>query len=89
MPVTVACTSVIFTVLYFKKAEAKFLKEAILPGVVFLAVSIVVHLLTFSKGPMAMPVVDYAKDIGFTYLIIPAITIGVGYVLRVLRHITK
>ena len=81
MPVVVAVDSVIFTVLYFKKVETNFLKEGILLGIVFFAVSVVIDLLMFSKGPMAMPFLDYTKDIGFTYLLIPAITIGVGYIL--------
>jgi len=81
MPVAVIIAAVMFTVLYFKKVEADFLKEGILLGIVFFAISIVIDLLMFSKGPMAMSFVDYIKDIGFTYLLIPATTIGVGYVL--------
>lgn len=81
MPVVVTVATVIFTVLYFKKVEASFLKEGILLGAVFFAVSIVIDLLMFSKGPMAMPFLDYLKDIGFTYLLIPTVTIGVGYTL--------
>lgn len=81
MPVTVTIVTVIFSVLYFKKVEANFLKEGIFLGIVFLAVSIVIDLLMFSKGPMAMPFVDYLKDIGFAYLLIPVITTGMGYLL--------
>lgn len=81
MPVAVTVATVIFTVLYFKKIEGNFTREGILLGIVYFVVSIVVDLLMFSKGPMAMPFVDYIKDIGFTYLLIPAITIGVGYTL--------
>lgn len=81
MPVAVTVATVIFAVLYFKKVEANFLKEGILLGIVFFAVSIVIDLLMFSKGPMAMPFLDYIKDIGFTYLLIPTITIGMGYIL--------
>lgn len=81
MSVTVTIVTVIFSVLYFKKVEANFLKEGIFLGIVFLAVSIVIDLLMFSKGPMAMPFVDYLKDIGFTYLLIPVITTGMGYLL--------
>lgn len=81
MPVAVTVAMVIFAVLYFKKVEANFLKEGILLGIVFFAVSIVIDLLMFSKGPMAMPFLDYIKDIGFTYLLIPTITIGMGYIL--------
>lgn len=81
MPVAVTIAVVIFAILYFKKVEANFLKEGILLGIVFFAVSIVIDLLMFSKGPMAMPFVDYMKDIGFTYLLIPVIMVGVGYIL--------
>lgn len=81
MPVAVTIVTVIFSVLYFKKVETNFLKEGILLGIVFFAVSIVIDLLMFSKGPMAMPFLDYMKDIGFTYLLVPAITIGAGYIL--------
>jgi hypothetical protein len=35
----------------------------------------------FSKGSMAMPIIEYFKDIGLTHLLIPAITIGFGYLL--------
>jgi len=35
----------------------------------------------FSKGPMTMPLIEYIKDIGLTYLLIPAVTIGFGYIL--------
>jgi len=81
MPVVVAIATVVSTILYFKKVETNFLKEGILLGIVFFAVSIVIDLLMFSKGPMAMPFLDYVKDIGFTYLLIPSITIGVGYII--------
>jgi len=81
MPVAIVIVTVIFSVLYFKKVETNFLKEGIFLGIVFFAISIVIDLLMFSKGPMAMSFINYVKDIGFTYLLIPAITIGMGYLL--------
>lgn len=36
----------------------------------------------FMEGPMKMSLVDYVMDIGLTYLIIPAVTVGFGYVMR-------
>ncbi len=81
MPVAVTMATVVFTVLYFKRVEENYLKEGVLLGIIFFAISIVIDLLMFSKGPMAMPFADYIKDIGFTYLLIPTITIGVGYIL--------
>src|SRR3990172_11000946 len=82
MPVAVTVVAVIFTVLYFKKVEGQYLKEGVILGTIFFAISIAIDMLMFSKGPMAMPFVDYIKDIGFTYLLIPAITAGVGYILE-------
>lgn len=79
MPVTITITTMIFTILYFKKIEKNYLKQGIFLGIIFLAISIIIDLLMFSKGPMAMAFLDYIKDIGFTYLIIPIITIGIGY----------
>ena len=38
--------------------------------------------LLFSEGPMKMPFADYIKDIGLTYLIIPMVTLGFGYLLQ-------
>lgn len=81
MPVVVTVATAIFAALYFKKVETSFLKEGILLGIIFFSVSIVMDLSMFSRGPMAMPFVDYIKDIGFTYLLIPVITIGVGYII--------
>lgn len=81
MPVAVTLAAVLFAVLYFKKVEAAFLKEGVLLGIVFFLVSVAIDLVMFSKGPMAMPFSDYVKDIGITYLLIPIITIGFGYIL--------
>lgn len=81
MPVVVTIVTVVLGILYFKKVESNFLKEGILLGIIFFAISVVIDLLMFSKGPMAISFVNYVKDIGFTYLLIPTITIGFGYLL--------
>lgn len=82
MPVVITICVVIFSSLYFKKVEQNFIREGIQTGIIYLGVSLVIDLLMFSWGPMAMPLVDYVKDIGFTYLLVPAITIGFGYILE-------
>jgi hypothetical protein len=51
-------------------------------GVVFLAVSLVIDLVLFSWGPMKMSLVEYAKDIGVTYLTIPIVTYAMSRVAR-------
>ena len=81
MPVAVVLATVFFSTLYFKKVDTYFLKEGILLGFIFLLVSLAIDLVLFSQGSMAMPLGDYIKDIGFTYLMIPVITIGFGFIL--------
>ncbi len=81
MPVTGVLAAVFFSVLYFNKVESRFIKEGILLGSIFFVISVGIDLLAFSWGPMAMPLIAYIKDIGFTYLAMPIITIGVGYAL--------
>jgi hypothetical protein len=82
MPVVVTLCAVVFSVLYFKKVQNRFIREGIMIGILWLAISIVIDLALFMQGPMKMDFIDYIKDIGLTYLIIPAITIGDGYLLR-------
>lgn len=82
MPVIITMCVVLFSILYFRKLGADFLKEGILLGVIWLAVSLILDLLLFMEGPMKMSFTDYMMDIGLTYLIIPTITIGFGYLLE-------
>jgi hypothetical protein len=79
MPVVVTIFTVLFSNLYFKKVEAGFLKEGIWLGVIWYLISVAIDLLMFMWGPMKMTFVEYMKDIGLTYLIIPSITIGFGF----------
>ena len=82
MPVVLTFCVVLFSNLYFKKLEADFLKEGVILGVSWLAISLVLDLLMFMWGPMKMTFVNYMLDIGLTYLIIPTITIGIGYLIE-------
>jgi len=82
MPVVVTLSVVLFSILYFKKIETAYLKEGILLGVIWFLISIAIDLLMFSSGPMKMGFVEYWKDIGLTYLIIPAATVGMGILIQ-------
>ena len=82
MPVVVTVCAVGFSILHFRKLEGGFLREGILIGVVWFAINIVLDLLMFMEGPMKMSFPDYMMDIGLTYLIIPVITLGFGYLLE-------
>ncbi|MBU2444992.1 MAG: hypothetical protein KJ666_05390 [Bacteroidetes bacterium] len=82
MPVAVCAAVVIFAILYFKKVESNFIKEGVLLGIVFFGVSIIIDLAMFMWGPMKMSFGEYLSDIGVTYLLMPVITIGFGYLLQ-------
>ena len=43
-----------------------------------MAICIGLDLLMFMWGPMKMSFIDYMKDIGLTYLMLPIIAAGVG-----------
>lgn len=82
MPLVVTLCAVVFAVLYLGKVTSSFLREGILIGMVWLVINLLIDLPLFSAGPMAMPLAEYIKDIGLTYLIIPAVTVGFGYLLQ-------
>ena len=82
MPVLLAICAVRLADLYWREVEIHFLREGILLGVIWLVISIGIDLLMFMWGPMKMSFADYMMDIGITYLIFPAITIGMGYLLE-------
>ena len=82
MPVAVVVAVVLFANIYFRNVKTSFFQEGVKLGLVWLAISIAIDLIMFSSGPMKMAFIDYAKDIGITYLVIPTITIGFGYLLE-------
>lgn len=82
MPVVVTVSVVLFANFYFKQVEVDFIREGILLGVIWLLISIAIDMLMFSSGPMKMSFIDYMKDIGLTYLIMPTITIGFAYQIQ-------
>ncbi len=82
MPVVVTVCAVFFSSLYLRKVETGFLQEGLLLGVAWFVINIVVDLLLFSEGPMKMTFADYMMDIGLTYLIIPSVAFGYGYLLQ-------
>ena len=81
MPVVLTICVVFFLILYFRKVEDGFLREGVILGVRWLGISLLIDLPLFMWGPMKMTLADYMMDIGLTYLIIPTITIGAGYIM--------
>jgi hypothetical protein len=82
MPVVIAIWTVFFSIFYLSRIKSDFLKESIFIGIVWLLISIVLDLMIFIVGPLKMAIWDYATDIAVTYLIIPAITTGFGYLIE-------
>jgi hypothetical protein len=79
MPVVLSLITVIMSNIYFKIAELNFIREGVYLGILWFVISIIIDQLMFMWGPMKMTFIDYVKDIGFTYLMIPVITIGTGW----------
>lgn len=79
MPVVVTSATAVFAVLYFRRVREEFLREGVLIGLLWLAINVVIDLpLMLTGGPMQMTLGQYVADIGLTYLVIPAVTIGIG-----------
>jgi uncharacterized membrane protein YpjA len=67
-------------VFYFNKVEKDYLKEGIWLGLVWLVLNWLldlIALLPLSK----MPYAQYFKEIGLRYLVMPAMTVPIGYIL--------
>lgn len=80
MPVVITSTVVALTLSYFKQQDKDFLSEGITIGISWFVISIAIDLMMFlPPSPMHMGLSDYMMDVGFTYLIIPVVTLGMGY----------
>jgi len=79
MPVALTIVTVVFVNLYFREGRACSVKDGARLGAVWLAINLLMDLPLFSYGPMRMSLRDYFADIGLTYLIIPAITLGLAF----------
>jgi hypothetical protein len=80
MPIVISICVVVFAIIYYKKIDVNYIKEGALIGFIWLGISIIIDLIMFlPDSAMQMTFTDYLMDIGVTYLIIPVITIGLGY----------
>ena len=83
MPIVITLAVVFFAILYFKNLKTGFLQEGLLLGVAWLLINVIIDLPLFLlESPMKMSFAEYMMDIGVTYLIIPVITIGFGFLLQ-------
>lgn len=86
MPVVVTISVVFLAILHLRKTGADFLKEGFIIGIVWYFICIVIDLLMFMWGPMKMSFGQYMADIGLTYVIIPTVTVGYGYLMGIKRQ---
>jgi hypothetical protein len=80
MAVILAVATVVFGLLYMRGVTRRFVVEGILIGAIWYAMSVAIDApLMLLGGPMKMGFGEYMADIGLTYLMIPAVTIGLGF----------
>jgi hypothetical protein len=80
MPVILTLIVFIFSILYFKNVDKTSLREGLIIGLIWFFISIIIDLILFMpSSPMQMTFMDYMMDIGFTYLIIFILPIGVSF----------
>lgn len=81
MPVVISITLVSLLILYFRDVNSNFFVESLILGVSWFLISICIDLFLFlPPSPMQMSFTNYVMDIGITYLMIPVIAIGMGYI---------
>lgn len=81
MPVALALAVTAASVMSFRNVARGHVSLGIRLALVWLGVNLLFDFLAFSRGPMQMDLVDYLKDIGVTYLMIPVVPVGFGYAL--------
>jgi hypothetical protein len=66
---------------YFKGVSSGFVKEGVVVGVIWFVVNIVLDLIVL-VGLLKTPLIEYLISPGVGYLCMPAMSIGVGYILN-------
>jgi hypothetical protein len=79
MAVAVTGGAVLLGLLYFKGVEENLLREGVVLGLLWFALSVLIDApLMLLGGPMQMTFAAYMADIGVTYLCIPVVTCGLA-----------
>ncbi len=78
MPVLVTIVVVVFALSYLRRVRTGFLKEGVLLGVLWLLISVVIDLPLMLGHKVNMTLPEYLADVGLTYLIMPAVTVGLA-----------
>lgn len=76
--VSIAVTVIALTYLYFRDIHENYIKEGIISGVIWLIISIILDVVLIFLGVNKVSLMEYVIYIAPIYIIIPAITIGLG-----------
>lgn len=80
MPLVLTIVVIVLAYYYLKNLDVNYIKEGILIGIIWFIINIAIDLFMFlPPSPMQLSLADYMMDIGLTYVIIPVITTGMGY----------
>jgi hypothetical protein len=83
MPLVLTIVVITLAYYYLKNINANYVKEGLMIGIIWYIINIAIDLVMFLPvSPMHMNFVDYMMDIGLTYVMIPVITIGCGYIAQ-------
>lgn len=86
MPVAVTIAVVVLAIMYIRKRETFSAGDGLQIGIIWFIICILIDLPLFIfGGPMKMSLGQYMADIGLTYVIIPTVTVGYGYLVGTRR----
>jgi hypothetical protein len=83
MSVAMALSATLFAYIHLSRSAAPTIDEGLFAGTIWMLIALALDTPLFVFGPaeMRMAVDAYLADIGFTYLMIPIISAGIGHAL--------
>jgi hypothetical protein len=85
--VAIAVTVIVLSYLYLNSLNANFIKEGVLIGVIWLIISIIIDVILIAAGISQLSLTSYAMYVAPLYIIIPAITIGLGLYMNRMKNL--
>ena len=82
MPVTLSLVAVACGLLYFRRVQRTSLREGVLLGCLWFVISVLIDLPLMLSPPISFTPLEYAADVGFTYLMFPVITVGIAFAAK-------
>ena len=82
MSLTLTANTALLGLLYLRRPRRSRVVQAIWAGAIWMAANWALDLLMFTSGPMQMPPGQYVSEIAGAYLVIPVITVALGWAGR-------